>query len=135
MKFRVYATGDREAVEALRALAPAVDKAFRKRMRRVARETADDARARAGWSRKIPPGITSGVTVRGPYIRYRGEAPQIGRLNELRTEWRHPLFGNRQHWYAQRGRRFLQPAAEGKWNTVMREAGEAIKQAQEEVGL
>ena len=134
-KFRVYATGDREAVEALRALTPAVHKIVRRRFRAIAREAADDARARAGWSVKVPPGITSGTTTRGPYIRYRGDAPTIGRLNELRAKWRHPLFGNRSHWYTQYGRKFLQPAAEGKWDAVMREAAEAIEEAKEEVGL
>lgn len=135
MRFRLYVTGDKSARKALRELAPAVNKAVRKRFRAIAAEAADEARSRAGWSVKIPPGITSGTTLRGPYIRYRGAAPEIGRLNELRDRWRHPLYGNRLHWYTQYGRKFLQPAAEAKWDKVMREAGAAVNEAIEETGL
>ncbi len=135
MKFKIYATGDRDAVKALKAFTPAVHKIVRSKFRAIARSAADDARARAAWSVKIPPGITSGVTVKGPYIRYRGTAPEIGRLSELRDQWRHPLFGDFERWYTQRGRKFLQPAAQGKEEDVYRAAGEAIEQAKGEVGL
>lgn len=131
----IYATGVAELRRALREFTPAVKKSFDRRLRDIAKDAAEDARARAAWSKKIPPGITSGVTNRGPYIRYRAAAPTIGRLEELRETWRHPLFGNRQHWYTQRGRKFLQPAAEAKSETIEREMLEAIEEAKREVGL
>lgn len=131
----IYATGVAELRRALREFTPAVRRSFDRRLKDIAKAAADDARARASWSRKIPPGITSGATNRGPYIRYRGTAPTIGRLDELRSTWRHPLFGNREHWYSQRGRKFLQPAAEAKWDTVVREAETAIEEAKREVEL
>lgn len=110
----VYVSGLAEFRRALREFAPEVKRAFDKRIKDIGKRAADDARARASWSKKIPPGITSGMTNRGPYIRYRAVAPTVGRLNEVRATWRHPLFGNRSHWYTQRGRKFLQPAAEAK---------------------
>ncbi len=131
----IYATGVAELRRALREFTPAVRKSFDRRLKDIARSAADDARARASWSKKIPPGITSGATNRGPYIRYRGTAPTIGRLDELRAAWRHPLFGDRMHWYAQRGRKFLQPAAEAKGEVLERDMWAAVEDAKREVEL
>jgi len=134
-EFSLYVTGLPELRRSLREFTPAFKKSFDRRLRSIAREAADDARARAAWSKKIPPGITSGATNRGPYIRYRATAPTIGRLNELRATWRHPLFGNRKYWYMQRGRKFLQPAADAKNEAIEREMEEAISEAKREVEL
>ena len=131
----IYATGIRELRRALREFTPEVKRSFDRRLRDIAKNAAQDAKDRASWSQKIPPGITAGVTNRGPYIRYRAAAPTIGRLNELRTTWRHPLFGNREHWYTQRGRKFLQPAAEAKGDVIQEEMEAAIEQARREVEL
>ena len=71
---------------------------------------ADDARARAGvWSRTIPASITVGTA--GNVATITAHA-KVARPAELRL--RHPLFGNRRHWYGPPGSSFLGPAAEAK---------------------
>ena len=79
-------------------------------LREAAEVIADDARARAGlWSRTIPASIT--VTVAGELAKVTAHA-KVARPAELRL--RHPLFGNRRHWYGPPGSSFLGPAAEAK---------------------
>ena len=69
---------------------------------------ADAARELAGaWSAKIPPSIT--VEVHGNTATISADAPNA-RPAELRL--RHPLFGNREHWYGPPGSPFLAPAAD-----------------------
>ena len=76
---------------------------------------ADAARELAGaWSAKIPPSIT--VEVHGNTATISADAPNA-RPAELRLK--HPLFGNRDHWYGPPGAPFLGPAADAKAGAAM----------------
>ena len=85
------------------------------RLGEAARVIADDARARAAvWSETIPPSITVDVT--GKLATITASAP-VARPAELRL--RHPLFGDRRHWYGPPGTKFLAPAADAKAGTAL----------------
>ena len=95
------------------ASTPELKRASAKRLREAAEVIAVRARAiSATFSKRIPASIkiTGGTT--GVYIIAGGpdgkEAP-----NAYPFEYgvRHPLFGNRNHWYAQPKRPFLEEAA------------------------
>jgi len=131
----IEVSGVREAEAALRAFPDAVDHSFQGRLRDVARAVAAKARARASWSRKIPPGIQYSSSGEGATVEYLASAPAIGRLSELRDVWTHPLFGDRRHMYPQRGRPFLDPAAAGAEAALALEAEVAIEVGMKEVDL
>ena len=67
----------------------------------IARGAKDNAR----WSRKIPPTIAVSVDGNTATI---GTSLPFGRAVELRLK--HPLFGDRRHWYGPTGEKFLEPA-------------------------
>ena len=76
---------------------------------------AGTARELAGaWSAKIPPSIT--VEVHGNTAIISADAPNA-RPAELRLK--HPLFGNREHWYGPPGAPFLGPAADARAGAAM----------------
>lgn len=128
--------GLRELQQALKQFAPAVQKRFRAKLRGIARAVAADAKGRAGWSRRIPSTITYGATNKALYVRVKenANAPHAT-LYEGRRRWRHPLFGDREHWYTQQGRPFLRPAADAAQPQVLAEAQRAVAAAKQEVEL
>jgi hypothetical protein len=75
---------------------------------------ADGARGLAGWSQKIPPSIT--VEVSGKTATITADAPDA---YPAETRARHPLFGNRGHWYGPPGAPFLAPAADARAGAAM----------------
>lgn len=91
---------------------------LRPALKRAGEHVAQDARARASWSRRIPGAIsvrvrfgakTQGVAVvvsrkRAPHARPYEGISGSGRV------FRHPLFGRRDRWFAQATRPFLAPA-------------------------
>lgn len=83
-------------------------------LRAAADLIATGAKTLAGWSRKIPPSI--GVTVSGNVATISADAPNA-RPAELRI--RHPLFGDREHWYGPPGHPFLAPAADAKADAAL----------------
>ncbi len=92
----------------------AQDRALRlaeaKRLRQAAECIADAARViSARFSTRIPNSIRVTGGVSGVFITARGsEAPNA---EPFETGRRHPLFGNREHWYPQPKREFLEEAA------------------------
>ena len=132
---RVVVIGLPELQRALRSFAPDVQKTFRGRLSEIAMVVAGDARGRASWSRRIPGAITTTVQAAGAGIRVRAAQAPHGPLYEMRASWRHPLFGDRRHWYAQRGRPFLQPAVDARQEYIRVEAVRAVELAKEEAGL
>jgi hypothetical protein len=136
-RFAIRVDGLDECLKALLKFTPTLYRASRRRLRdRVARPVADAARASAAsWSVKIPPGISYGSDLRGPYVKYRGSAPTIGRLAENRGTWRHPLFGDRRHWYVQSAPAFLVPAVRAADSMIEAEMIAAVEEAALEVGL
>lgn len=133
---RIEVLGLRELQRALKQFAPEVQKVFRARLRAIARAVASDAKGRASWSHRIPSAITYGATNKGLYVRVKAtQGAPHATLYEGRDHWRHPLFGDRDHWYAQRGRPFLRPAAEAAQGQVLAEAEKAVEAAKHEVEL
>jgi len=79
------------------------------------------ARANAAWSRKITATLT--LSVSGDVATI--EAPvEPGYAAEFRA--RHPLFGNREHWYGPPGDRFLLPALVSSMDAAMRRYAQKI---------
>jgi hypothetical protein len=81
----------------------------------AAQEIADRAKElAASWSRKIPPTIT--VSVSGTTATITASAP-----NAYPAEFRarHPLYGNRRHWYGPPGEPFLGPALDERAGAAM----------------
>jgi hypothetical protein len=84
-------------------------------LRAAADLIATSAKGLAGtWSRQIPDSIS--VAVDGKVATISASAPPA-RPAELRL--RHPLFGDREHWYAAPGSPFLAPAADAKSDAAM----------------
>ena len=131
--------GDLAALQrALRRFDPELARAFRARLRDIAKVVAGEAKGRAGWSRRIPAAIRPFVESRGAGVLVSAKRAPHGPLYEdvrHRGSFRHPLFGNRRHWYSQRTRPFLQPAVEAKRGFIRREAEAAIEEAKREVRL
>jgi hypothetical protein len=46
-----------------------------------------------------------------------------------RSSFRHPLLGNRDHWYTQETRPFLQPAVDARRDEIVQRAEEAVEKA------
>jgi hypothetical protein len=81
----------------------------------------DRAKGYAAWSRKITATLTLSVSGNVATI----EAPvEPGYAAEFRA--RHPLFGNREHWYGPPGQRFLLPAIETSMDAAMRRYAQKI---------
>jgi hypothetical protein len=133
--FTAQFTGLRELRRDLRRAAPAIDRALGVRMRTAGQTVAAQARSNASWSRRIPSAIT--VSVRQSTISLRLSAAQAphGRLYELRKSWRHPLYGDRAHWFSQRGRPFMQPAVDARTGDVLTAVQVGVNQALREVDL
>lgn len=135
----VDVVGLRELQRALKRFAPGVHKSFRKRLREIAKVVAADARGRASWSHRIPGAIQPFVTMKAAGVRVRAAKAQHGPLYEggdqQRATFRHPLFGDRSHWYTQRTRPFLHPAVEARARFIHAEAVKAVEEAKREVEL
>jgi hypothetical protein len=81
----------------------------------AAKIIADKAKELAGtWSRSVPGSIA--VEVDGNVATVSADAPPA-RPNELAL--RHPLFGDREHWYGPDDRPFLAPAADAASDKAM----------------
>lgn len=97
----------------------------------AAEEIADGARDNASWSTSIPPNIRTEqesdtvvnvVADAGP--AYPGE-----------TRARHPLFGDRRHWYGPPGAPFLAPAAESRADAAIEKFAQVIDRLAGEAGF
>lgn len=93
-------------------------KALRPKLRNAAAVVANEAKARAAWSSRIPATIRVQTSFRfdreGVFVIAGGKSTPHARLYESvgqRAYFRHPLFGNRNRWYSQATRPFLFPAA------------------------
>lgn len=139
--------------KALESLNPATDKAVRQRMSKAGDIIADQARANASWSHKIPRTIRSTV-FRGTSVRVTAgyKSVPIARWYELgRTNasaiWRHPVFPSSKwalkgigearkhwHWATQRDpkRPYLKPALEQSKEQVAKVLLNAIIDTAEE---
>lgn len=110
-----------QVVVDLRAIPREVRKDLRPALQRAGGAVMADAKGRASWSSRIPGamrisvlyGRSQGVMIRvsrrrAPHARaYEG----IGARRGNASTFRHPLYGDRNRWYTQATRPYLQPAA------------------------
>jgi hypothetical protein len=96
------------------------DEALRRRIRDAADIIAAGVRRRSAWSETIPgsvrvrvSGLTFTISAGGADApsAYPNEAP-ARRGKRAGVPVSHPLFGDRRHWYPQRPRPFMLPAAD-----------------------
>lgn len=91
------------------------------------------ARARelaAAWSRQVPGSIS--VEVTGNVATISADAPPA-RPNELALK--HPLFGDREHWYGPDDRPFLAPAADQQADAAMARYAQKIDRMARKAGF
>jgi len=115
----------------LRLAAPQVWKAARVELREAGEIIASDARQRASFSTKIPGSIK--VITRAGNVRVRAGGPDapdaVALENHGKGHPRHPLFGNREHWYTNNTPAFLAPALEANAKVVAVRMGETLTRA------
>ena len=95
-----------------------------RRLRPIGESTVADARQRASWSSRIPGAISLRVqfTGKNPGLTItvdHTKAPH-GRAFEgiVYDVFRHPLFGDRDHWYDQKARPYVWPAVQATQQEV-----------------
>lgn len=107
------------AVADLSAIPKEIRKDLTPALRKVGEKAAADARRRADWSTRIPGAIrvrvlygkrTQGVLLQVSRKKAPHARPYEGISSGSRV-FRHPFFGDRERWYAQRTKPFLKPAA------------------------
>jgi hypothetical protein len=95
------------------------------------------AQSNAAWSAQLPGTVRAKATGRNLTIvagvpnkkKIPAAAIEYGRSWEYQTyspTFRHPLFGNRRHWYDQRARPFIRPAIEGHLDEVASDIAQAV---------
>ena len=98
----------------LRRSAPDSYKALRGSLRVAVQPVVDDAKARAGFSKRIPATIRARIGS-GASIKIVAGGPNAPDAAPLENKgqagtFRHPVFGNREKWVNQPARPFLAPA-------------------------
>ena len=127
----VEVEGYRDLQRALRSAPADTRKEVRKGLRTAATTVRDDARRRApSRSGRLRRSLRVSVTQRGVAV---GSRLPYAAIHEFGG--RHPLFGDRDNWYAQRARPFLFPAARANQATTERELREAWFVAKRKAGL
>jgi hypothetical protein len=134
----VDTTAFKNFARALRRKAPELAVELRTNLRAAGNIIAEDARSRASFSTKIPGSIkvrvsaaTVSIVAGGP--KAPDAAPYENEGNE--GDFRHPLFGDREHWYSQKARPFLHPAVEHGRAAAQAAAIDALDKAVKEVVL
>lgn len=97
----------------LRAMSKEVRREIRPALRKAAEPMVSEAKARAGWSTRIPGAIRLAVIKRGVEIRVSAKRAPHARPYEGITgaaQFRHPVHGHRDRWVSQKTRPFLDPA-------------------------
>lgn len=104
-------------------------------LRAAAEEIADGARRNAAaWSVQIPASIE--VDVREDETGGTATIScDVGPAYPAETRARHPLFGDREHWYGPPGERFLGPAADTRAGAAMAKYARKIDRLCREAGF
>jgi hypothetical protein len=107
-------------------------------IRESTREPLAEARRLSSWSRRIPKATNVRVQLqrskvavslrtsikRAPHARAYDNKGKFG-------TFRHPLFGDRNHWITQHARPYLEPAAEPWISTIDERLGEVVSRVAE----
>lgn len=112
--------GLRILVRDLQGMAPDIRAGLRLAFRAAGQTGLTQAKANASWSSRIPGAITVRTSTTansaGVYLRVNSDAapharPYEGIANASRGYFRHPVFGDRETWVAEKTRPFLAPAS------------------------
>lgn len=127
----VEITNLQEFLKDLRKLSPELANEVRRRFRKAARTVALDARAKAPRQ--------SGRLARGiqPRVDSKGNAAIISKAPHARTVefgGRHPLWGDRDRWVAQKAQPHIRPAVDENRDWFVREAEHAIHVVAQKAG-
>lgn len=118
----------------LRKAAPEVARQFNRDLRQATEGAKVEAQITSSWSRQIP----GSIRVMGGASNLRivaGPEPVIAELYSRPKGFRHPVFGNREVWVAQKGRPFLWPAWLARREEVWRRIGAGIDKAMRAAGF
>jgi hypothetical protein len=113
----------------LRKAAPETSKALKAGILEAVNEVRDDARAAAAqFSSTIPPTVRSSVSGNTGIVRAGNAKVPIAVLYERNAAFRHPLFGNKNAYYAQPGapRHYLTATAAAAHDQVVETIGSAV---------
>jgi hypothetical protein len=119
----------------LRAIPREVRRDVGPAIRKAAAPVLTQARSNASWSHRIPAATTlkvlygqkrSGVILSTSAKRAPHARPYEGLLGRT---FRHPLFGDREHWYTQAARPFDWPAVQANREAVGRAVAEVVDDA------
>jgi len=116
----------------LKAMSTEVRREIRPALRKIARPMIKDAKDNADWSSRIPGAIRLSVLKRGVSIRVsRRKAPHARAYEGIagRKTFRHPVFGDREHWVEQKTRPFLDPAVQAHAHKIRPAMVEIIEDA------
>lgn len=129
---RVDLSGLNDFSRALKAAQPELSKEFGKRLSAAGELVAGEARIRSSWSKRIPKSIKtrrSNLTIR--VVAGSADAPHAAPIEHGGNggTFRHPVFGNRDIWVAQKARPFLNPALISRQDDAVKAAIDAIDYA------
>jgi hypothetical protein len=127
----------RAAVQALRTMPTEIRKQLRPALRKAAQPIVTTAKGNASWSTRIPGAIRVVVLKRGVEIRVNRKKAPHGRVYEGLSgmTFRHPVFGNRDVWRAQRARPFLLPAVRAHRDEVRKAVTDVVDQVARQHGF
>ena len=129
--------GWRNLQRSLKQVAPEIQKQLRKEMRGIAGNVAASAKSHASWSSRIPGAIGITVTTTSIGVKAnRRKAPHARSYEGILGggSFRHPLWGNREHWFTEQTRPFLAPAVQENKREFFQAAGAAVEDAARAVG-
>jgi hypothetical protein len=120
-------------VNDLRKISGGVGRNLGKEFKKAAGPVAQQAKANASWSSRIPGAITVGVSSSrrypGAQIKVSKEKAPHARLFEWPGRggsFRHPVYGNREVWVSQRGSPFIRPAVRAKGGEFIKACDRAV---------
>jgi hypothetical protein len=132
----------RKLMAALEGLAPAARRAVGRLVRPMGQDVLREATANAAaFSRRIPGSLSLQIRLAGarPGIVIRASlavAPHARAFEGLVEDvWKHPLFGDRDWWFAQQARPYMQPAVLAAIPRAQAELTAAINEIHRRAGL
>lgn len=115
---------------------------LRPQMRKTAQPILNRARRNASWSTRIPKAtrIQTSLSTRHPgvAIAVSGKKAPHAPLYENKGKpgsFRHPLFGDRSHWYTQAARPFLRPAVDAYEDKVVADVDDVVDRVAHKYGF
>lgn len=128
----------RKLVNDLRKIGDGVGRELGKEFKRAAGPVADQAKANASWSSRIPGAISTGVSQSrrfpGAQIKVSKDDAPHARLYEFGSgrrsrSFRHPVYGNRENWVEESTRPFIRPAIRAKGDGFIKACDRAVDTA------